>query len=224
MRPLIIAIDGPSGVGKSTLGRALAARLGCAFVESGAMYRAVGLKSIASGVPPQDAAAVSALAERAQIEFVDTSAGTRVHLDGRDVTERIRAADVTDAASIVSAIQRVRELLVARQRAMGQQPRGVVMEGRDIGTVVFPNADVKVYLDAAADVRSARRHQDGETPQQISQSKVREQLEERDRRDRTRAASPLLPAADAVRIDSSRLSVEQVLEKVWALVREAAAK
>lgn len=218
MRPLIVAIDGPSGVGKSTLGRALASRLGCTFVESGAMYRAVALKTIENGVAPADAVAVIALAERAMIEFVEMPTGMRVHLDSRDVTERIRAADVTDAASIVSTIPRVRELLVAQQRAIGSGPRGVVMEGRDIGTVVFPNADVKVYLDAATEVRSARRYQDGETQQQISQSVVREQLEERDRRDRTRAASPLMAAADAVHIDSSQLGVEQVLEKVWALV------
>lgn len=224
MRPMIVAIDGPSGVGKSTLGRALAERLGCAFVESGAMYRAVGLKAIESGVAPGDAAAVIALTQQARIEFVETPTGMRVHLDGRDVTERIRSSEVTDAASIVSTIPRVRELLVAQQRTIGSSPRGVVMEGRDIGTVVFPQADVKIYLDAAADVRGARRHGDGESARHISESTVRELLEERDRRDRTRTASPLVAAGDAVHIDSTQLSAEQVIARVWALLEQAAGK
>jgi cytidylate kinase len=188
------------------------------------MYRAVGLKAIEAAVDPKDAAAVIALVEQARIEFREGPAGMRVLLDGRDVTERIRAADVTDAASVVSIIPRVRELMVAQQRAMGAGPRGVVMEGRDIGTVVFPQADVKVYLDAAAEVRSARRFADGETPSQISESVVREQLAERDRRDRTRAASPLMAADNAVQIDSSQLSASQVLEQVWALVESVAAR
>jgi cytidylate kinase len=224
LRPIIIAIDGPSGVGKSTLGRALAARLGCAFVESGAMYRAVGLKAIESGVSLCDAGTVAALTEQAKIEFVETASGMRVHLDGQDVTERIRSSDVTDAASIVSTIPRVRELLVAQQRAMGSGPRGVVMEGRDIGTVVFPGADVKVYLDAASEVRGARRFKDGETARQTSESEVRERIEERDRRDRTRKASPLTPADDAFHLDSTQLSAEAVLAEVWALVETAANK
>ena len=220
---MIIAIDGPSGVGKSTLGRALARRLGCAFVESGAMYRAVGLKAIERGAAFSDAAAVSELAEASDIRFVESPEGMRVHLDGRDVTERIRAADVTDAASIVSTIPRVRELMVAQQRTLGGSPRGVVLEGRDIGTVVFPQAAVKVYLDAETAVRGARRFQDGETSRQISESEVREQLEERDRRDRTRHASPLKLADGAVHVDTTRLTADEVLARVWALVESAAA-
>ncbi len=224
MKPLIIAIDGPSGVGKSTLGRALAAHLGCSFVESGAMYRAVGLKSIESGVDCRDVAAVTALVERAEIRFVETPAGMRVHLDGRDVTEAIRASDVTDAASIVSTIPRVRELMVAQQRALGDSIHSVVMEGRDIGTVVFPSADLKIYLDAAPDVRSTRRFNDGESLGQITKSEVQEQIEERDRRDRTRQASPLTPADNAIHVDSSQLTAEEVLERVWSMVEAVAAR
>ncbi|MSO18937.1 MAG: (d)CMP kinase [Acidobacteria bacterium] len=224
MKPLIIAIDGPSGVGKSTLGRALAARLGCSFVESGAMYRAVGLKSIESGVASNDAVAVANLAEQIAIRFVETAAGMRVHLDGCDVTERIRAADVTDAASIVSTIPRVRELMVVHQRALGDSTHSVVMEGRDIGTVVFPSAHLKIYLDAAPDVRSTRRFNDGESVGQITKSEVQEQIEERDRRDRTRQASPLIPSDDAVHVDSSQLTAAEVLERVWSMVEAVAAR
>jgi len=228
VRPVIIAIDGPSGVGKSTLGRALAARLGCAFVESGAMYRAVALLALENHAAPEDAAAVIALAERAEIRFAETASGMRVRLKGRDmlerdVTERIRAADVTDAASIVSTIPRVRELLVARQRALGSSPVGVVMEGRDIGTVVFPNADLKIYLDAAPDIRTTRRLQDGENVEPTSESVLREQIETRDSRDRTRRASPLVAAPDAVRLDTSQLTAEEVLNTVWAMIQSKAA-
>jgi CMP/dCMP kinase len=216
---MIVAIDGPSGVGKSTLGRALAARLGCPFVESGAMYRAVGLMAIENRTPADDASAVIGLAEKADIRFVETSCGIRVHLNGRDVTERIRSADVTDAASIVSTIPGVRDLLVAQQRAIGSSPRGVVMEGRDIGTVVFPEADLKIYLDAAADIRTTRRIKDRELGEASPESVVREQIETRDHRDRTRKASPMMAAADAVHLDSSQLTAEEVLEKVWAMLK-----
>jgi len=188
------------------------------------MYRAVGLLAIESGAAPDDAAAVTALAERLQIHFVDTADGTRVLVNGRDVTERIRAEDVTSAASVVSTITRVRELMVTQQREIGSSHRNVVMEGRDIGTVVFPQADVKIYLDAAADVRTARRLKDADVAGASSESMVRKRIDDRDQRDRTRQVSPLMAAADAICLDSSTLTAEEVLEKVWAIVKTKMSK
>ena len=214
----MIAIDGPAGAGKSTLAARLAQKLGYINLESGAMYRALALKALASRVALDDEAALVQLAGGAQIELRPEGDGNRVLLDGRDVSQRIREQDVTDAASRVSVHPRVREWMVARQREMGKQG-GIIMEGRDIGTKVFPDAEVKIFLDAAPEVRGDRRFR--QKPSLPPQAVVAE-LRERDRRDRTRAASPLTPAPDAVIIDSTEMTIDEVTARAEAIIAERA--
>jgi CMP/dCMP kinase len=216
-RKLVIAIDGPAGSGKSTVAARLARQLGYINIESGAMYRALALKAVESDVSFDDERALVALAVDSRIQLEPTLQGNRVLLDGRDVSERIREADVTEAASRVSVHPGVREWAVARQRELGAAG-GVVMEGRDIGTKVFPDAEVKIFLDADPSVRGERRFKQQGTAEKSEA--VLKELRERDRRDRTRAVSPLVPAADAVVIDSTRLSIEEVLERIGQVVAQ----
>ena len=218
-RKLVIAIDGPAGSGKSTIASLLARKLGYINLESGAMYRALGLKALEQKVALDDAEALRALAESTPIELEPTGNGNRVLLDGRDVSQRIREPDVTAAASKVSVHPPVRRVMVARQRAMGEHG-GVVMEGRDIGTAVFPDADVKVFLDADPVVRAERRILQNGTMSDSERQKVVADLRVRDERYRTRTASPLIPAADAVVLDSTHLSIDEVVAAVERLVRE----
>jgi cytidylate kinase len=217
-RKLIIAIDGPAGAGKSTIASRLARKLGYINLESGAMYRALALKAIEWDVSFDEEESLLKLAGNSRIELEPSRGGNRVSLDGRDVTQRVRETDVTEGASRVSVHPKVREWMVARQQAMGVGG-GVVMEGRDIGTKVFPNADVKVFLDADPVIREQRRLQQQQLRGAAAQTSAAE-LRERDQRDRTRAASPLKPADDALILDSTGLSEDQVLERVESVVNQ----
>ncbi|MGQ0760463.1 MAG: (d)CMP kinase [Acidobacteriota bacterium] len=218
-RPLIIAIDGPSGSGKSTLGRMLARALGVLYIDTGSMYRAVALAVIESTMNADDDVAVGALAERVDIDLAGDPDSLRVTLDGRDVSDRIRDEDVTHISSIVSTIPAVRRAMVMRQRAMGE--RGAVMNGRDIGTVVFPNADVKFFLDAAIEERAQRRlAEEREHNPAATYEQTLADITERDRRDTTRLDSPLVAAEDAIIVDSSGMSIDDVFQKMMLIVRE----
>ncbi len=221
-RGVIVAIDGPAGAGKSTLAAHLARRFGLLNLETGAMYRALALKAIEQDLDFDDAAAMVSLCRQTSIALEPAREGNRVLLDRVDVSRRVRDADVTAGASRVSVHPAVRAWMVEQQRAMGRKG-GVVMEGRDIGTEVFPGAEVKIFLDADPGVRSSRRFQQttpsldaAATPE--AEQAIRRELKERDQRDRTRADSPLRPASDAVLIDSTEMTLEQVLAKAEALV------
>jgi cytidylate kinase len=220
MRKIIIAIDGPAGSGKSTLASRLARKLGYVNIESGAMYRALALKAVENDVSVDDEAALVKLAHESHIDLEPLRDGNRVLLDGEDVSGRVREQDVTEAASKVSVHPGVRAWMVARQREMGEQG-GVVMEGRDIGTKVFPDAEVKIFLDAAPEVRGERRFkQDPVGMGERQPESVLKELRERDQRDRTRATSPLVPATDAVVIDSTRMGIEEVVARAEEIIEK----
>ncbi len=208
---VIVAIDGPAGAGKSTVARAVAARLGYTYIDTGAMYRAVALWATRASVDLDDMLKLEQLAKSAQIEF----AAEAVLLNGEDVTQAIREPHISDAASKVSAVPGVRRAMREEQRRIAAQ-QSVVMEGRDIGTVVFPEAQVKIYLDADPEVRAERRAaQIGGVVDQIAQ-----EIAERDRRDRTRTEAPLTQAPEAQYLDSTGLTLEQVQEAILKVVRE----
>jgi cytidylate kinase len=217
-RKLIIAIDGPAGAGKSTVASRLARKLDYVNLESGAMYRALALKAIEWDASFDDEATLLKMAEDSHIILERSIGGNRVLLNGKDISARIRERDVSEAASRVSVHPKVREWMVARQREMGIGG-GVVMEGRDIGTKVFPDADLKIFLDADPVIREQRRLDQQKVKGAPAQA-IAAELRERDLRDRTRAASPLLAAEDAVVLDSTNMSEDEVLNRIAALVEQ----
>ena len=211
----MVAIDGPAGAGKSTIAKRVAARLGFTYIDSGAMYRAVALWALRQNVDPGDMHRMEQLAMAAEIEL---SPG-RIRLNGEDVTDAIRTPEVSGGASKVAVIPGVRRALVAKQRLMGERS-SVVMEGRDIGTVVFPGADVKIFLDADPRERVRRRLGDVRAAgEETSEGALAAQMKERDQRDSTRADGPLAQAPDAAYLDSTSLTVEEVEEAILKIVR-----
>ncbi len=224
MKRLIVAIDGPSGSGKSTLGKRLARRLGYQYIDTGAMYRAVAWRALQAGIDLDDADAVTRLAGDLRIELESRPDGVGVRVDGRDVTEAIRTPAVAQGASRVSAIPAVRRVLVRIQQELGRRG-GIVMDGRDIGTVVFSHAEIKVYLDASEEERARRRcAEDAARGVSTDMAATRQAIQERDRRDKTREDSPLRCADDAYYLDSTGLTIDEVLARIEALVEQRRGK
>ena len=216
----VVAIDGPAGAGKSTLAAHLARRFGFLNLETGAMYRALALKAIEKDLDLDSEAELLALCRNTSIELEPTRDGNRVLLDRFDVTRRVRDGDITSAASRASVHPAVREWMVAQQRKLGEAG-GVVMEGRDIGTAVFPDAEVKIFLDAAPEVRGNRRFQQvAGAGKPVTEAALIAEMRERDERDRNRAQSPLRPAKDAVVLDSTSLTLDEVIARSEAIVLE----
>jgi cytidylate kinase len=217
---MIIAIDGPSGAGKSTLGKMLAKKLGLLYLDTGAMYRAAALSALRSEVELTNGVEVAAVAEKAEIELVGEPNSLQVILDDRDVSAEIRTLEVAQAASIVSTISEVRRIMVQHQREIGNRdPRGCVLEGRDIGSVVFPNADFKFFLTAKPEARAQRRFAEDASKGLISTfEQTLAEINERDARDVSRSDSPLTIAADAIVIDTSDLDLSEVFAEMLAKI------
>ncbi|HWO02352.1 MAG TPA: (d)CMP kinase [Blastocatellia bacterium] len=218
MERLVIAIDGPSGSGKSTVGKAIARRLDYLYIDSGAVYRAVGRKALDTSTSLEDSVSIVRLARQAAIKLEGDPDHLRVFLDGRDVTVEIRSPESSKASSVVATIPEVREAVVHKLREMSREG-GVVMDGRDIGTKVFPQAQVKLFLDASLDMRAQRRcEEEHERGRDVSVETVKAELEERDRRDTGRLATPLVKAPDAILIDTSDMPLDAVIEQVLEIV------
>jgi len=219
VKKLIVAIDGPAGAGKSTLAKRLAQELGYTYMDTGAMYRAFAWKVMRDAIDLGDERTLRKILQGTNIDLKKENGRLKVVLDGVDVTDRIRTPEVSQMASKVSAVKAVRERMVELQRAMGSEG-GVVVEGRDIGTVVFPQAEVKIYLDAGPRERARRRYEELKAQgKEVSLKETREEMEERDRRDQGRELAPLRKAEDAVMIDSTQLDVAGVVARVMQEIR-----
>jgi len=219
-KKLTIAIDGPSGAGKSTVAKSLAKRLGYVYIDTGAMYRSVALRAKERGISPEDKLALSQLASSLRITFVTDGEQTHVLCNGKDVTEAIRTPEISRLASTISKQKELREVLVQMQREMGREG-GVILEGRDIGTVVFPDAEVKFYLDAVGEERVKRRyHEMIEKGMKVDFKETLEELMQRDHHDMHRDHSPLKKAEDAMFIDTTHWSVKEVVAKMVRIIKE----
>ncbi len=220
MKKLIVAVDGPAGSGKSTTARQLAQKLGYLYLDTGAMYRAFTLKVLREKIDPDDLEMLEKLAAETEIKLVPNASGIRVYLDGEDVSDLIRTPEIDRIISQVSRVKAVRERMVTLQRKIGMSG-GIVAEGRDIGTVVFPNADVKIFLVASPRERARRRLKElqarGVT---ISLEEVLADIQRRDKLDSTREVSPLKKAADAIEVDTTNLSIEEQVEKIYGIIRK----
>ncbi len=215
---IIVAIDGPSGVGKSTIARLLAKKLHCHYIDTGAMYRAVALMAQERNVSIEDSGALIPLGQEMKIEFIEEGEQCKIILAGKDVTEDLRRPGVGEAASRLSSLPDVRKVLVDKQRQFGQQGN-IVMEGRDIGTVVFPDANLKIFLDADVQERARRRSAQFEQKGiKILEKQISQQISVRDHRDKTRKAAPLVPSHDAIAIDTTHLGINEVLDKIMSLL------
>src|SRR5512135_1213122 len=213
-KKLVIAIDGPSGAGKSTLARLLASRLGYIYIDTGAMYRAVGWKAKREGIDPDDEGALADLCRRTEVTIKLDASDPRFYVDGRDVSGEIRTPEMGMMASAVSKSRAVRERLLVLQRELGKNG-GVVMDGRDIGTIVFPDADVKFYLDASAEERGRRRYLELRAKgMDVDRARITQEIEERDKQDSGREIAPIKQADDALLIDSSSMSIDEVLNRM----------
>ena len=220
MKPIIVAIDGPAGAGKSTVAKRLAKELGYTYMDTGAMYRAFALKAARDGIDLENEDALRAALAATNIELHEDAGGPRVVLDGRDVAGEIRTPELSQSASKVSALKPVRERMVELQRAMGARG-GIVAEGRDIGTVVFPGAEVKVFLTAGSDERARRRFAELKgNGKGVTLEETVAEMEQRDRRDREREYAPLRQADDAIAIDSTGMTVDEVLERIMKEIKK----
>lgn len=224
MNTLRVALDGPAGAGKSTVAKRVAQALGLTYVDTGAMYRAVTWKALHDQLDLSDAAGLTQLANQVQIDFKPTAAGQDVFLDGKDITEDIRTRDVTSQVSAVSAVAGVRLAMVEQQRNIAART-GVVMDGRDIGTVVLPNAEVKIWLTASVEERAARRYQELiDKGQEVDFEQLKLDIQRRDEYDSGREHSPMKMAEDAVLVDSTGLNIDQVIEEILHICRQIVAQ
>jgi CMP/dCMP kinase len=218
MAKLLITIDGPAGAGKTTVSRALADRIGYRYIDTGALYRAVAFEVKVHGIDPDDENALEQLCRHLELSFVETEQGVRLVCSGKDITDHIRSPEIAMLASAVSARAAVRHCLLEVQRNLAKD-KGVVFEGRDMGTVVFPHADVKFFLDAGPKTRALRRYRELEATAVQTLTEVEQDMTRRDANDQNRSLAPLKPAADAFRIDSTQLTVDQVVTQMVAQIR-----
>jgi len=219
MKKLLITIDGPSGAGKTTASRALADRLGYRYIDTGALYRGVAYEVSLRGIDPQNDSELRDLCQQLQLSFVTNEKGLRLYSDKKDISDHIRTPEISMLASAVSAKSVVRQYLLEVQRNMGLQ-KAAVFEGRDMGTVVFPHADIKFFLDASPEIRALRRFRESDAESGQSLEEVQKDMQQRDTHDSTRRLAPLKPADDAIRIDSSGLSVEKVVDLMLSYVKQ----